>query len=449
MQTAAVGGRLRRRSAAGVVGVLVAMLTATGASATVPAVRSACGPRFTNALPALPWPLHRLDPQAAWPLSRGRNVVVAVIDSGVSDSHVKLAGKILPGRDFVTAGGDGTCDADGHGTAIAGIIAASDTAPDNGARFFGIAPDARILPVRVLPDSKQSTDETLPGRIASAIRYAADSGAGIINLSLTTPDTPALARAVAYARSKDVLMVAAAGNEGGTVRDDQPVFPAAYPGVVAVAGIDRDGKHVTTSTTGDYVAVAAPGLDIDAPATQGNGYVTDVNGGTSFAAAYVSGVAALVRSYAPRLTAPEVARRIRLTADAPPDGQDRAVGFGVVNPYRAVSAELDSHDVLVAPATGAAPALHRPVDPLTGQKRVAAWAASIGAVLAATLLLIAGIRRRNRQTTPAAAAVPGALAGRAGVLDDFVPVVGRRLTIATPATHRPAAPPPPGPGHRS
>jgi membrane-anchored mycosin MYCP len=368
MKAAAVGRGLRRWAAAGVVGAVMAMLSATGASAAVPALRSTCGPSFSNALPALPWPLRRLDPQAAWPLSRGRGVVVAVIDSGVSTHHVKLAGRILPGRDFVDEGGDGTCDADGHGTAIAGIIAASDTAPDNGAPFYGIAPDARILPVRVLPDSKQSTDETLPGRIADAIRWAADNGATIINLSLTTPDTPDLAGAVSYAQSKNVLLVAAAGNEGGTVRDNQPVYPAAYPGVVAVAGVDSDGNHVTTSNTGAYVAVAAPGLNIDAPATRGNGYVTDVNGGTSFAAAYVSGVAALIRAYDPALPASGVARRLRLTADAPPDGHDDEVGFGVVNPYRAVSATLDSHDEKVAPATGTAPTLHKPVDPLADEK---------------------------------------------------------------------------------
>ena len=176
---------------------------------------AACGRTFTDQLSATPWPLQRLRPEAAWPLSRGQGVTVAVIDSGVSRTHVKLAGQVLDGNDFVDPGGPGDCDNDGHGTLVAGLIAGRDT-PES--PFHGVAPDARILPVKVLPDSRPVNNPDMSQRIADAIVWSVEHGASIINLSLTTPDTPDLVNAVKYAASEDVLLVAAAGNNGGSAR---------------------------------------------------------------------------------------------------------------------------------------------------------------------------------------------------------------------------------------
>lgn len=391
-----------------------------------------CGPTFHNKLSHQPWPLSRLQPSAAWPLSRGQHVTVAVIDSGVSRTHPQMAGQVLPGVDFVKPGGKGDCDEDGHGTLVAGIIAARDI---KDSWFSGVAPDARILPVRVLPDSKKYSDPTLPTRIAQAIRYAVRQGADVINLSLTTDDTPQVRSAVEYAVDHNVVVVAAAGNEGGAHQPNKPVYPAAYPGVLGVAGIDQQGRHVSSSNVGWYVDVAAPGYAIEGPAPRGDGYVLDKEGGTSFAAAYVSGVAALVRGYNPTMRASDVVRRIEITADAPAGGRNNEVGYGVVNPYQAVATVLEGVNNRTVTATGEMPPIKPDTDPLGAVKVVAGWSFLVSLFVAVLLLLARPVIRRGRARgwlpavgatdpgTPARAAVPrqrmpstqGRVAGRAAV----------------------------------
>jgi type VII secretion-associated serine protease mycosin len=408
-----------------------------------------CGPSFSDALPRQPWPLQRLQPSAAWPISRGQGVTVAVLDSGVSRAHPKLADQVLPGTDLVQPGGAGDCDNDGHGTLVAGIIAGRDT---RDAPFYGVAPGARILPVRVLPNSQKSTDQTLPKRIAEAIRYAVGQGAKVINMSLVTDATPEVEDAVAFARSRDVVLVAAAGNDGGAQQRDQPVYPAAYDGVLGVAGIDQAGKHVATSNVGAYVDVAAPGYAIEGPAPRGRGYVLDQQGGTSFAAGYVSGVAALIRAYAPTLSASDVMRRIEMTADAPPDGRNNEVGHGVVNPYRAVATLLDPRDSKAAAATGQVPSAGTGADPGISVRRVAAWAFTIGVFLAALLLVSRPVVRRGRERgwrpTPAGRPLAAGPAGGGPSPDPDAAVVGT-VSITSPSVRR-ANEPPSGfeaPGH--
>lgn len=423
----------------------VAGLTA-GPGLAAPPSAPGCGPSYANPLTAMPWPLRRLNPSTAWPLSRGAGVTVAVIDSGVSTTHPKLAGQVLPGMDFIHPGQPGTCDDDGHGTVVAGIIAARD-GTERGTPFYGVAPDAKILPIRVLPNSQKTDDQRLPGRIADAIRWATDSGAKVINLSLTTPPTQSLADAVTYAQSKDVVLVAAAGNEGGTAFGNSALYPAAYPGVVGVAGIGKDGKHVATSNKGSDVAVSAPGVYIEGPAPQGGGYVVEKQGGTSFAAAYVSGVAALVRAYNPSLDAQAVIRRIRLTADPAPYARDVEFGDGVVNPYRAVSAVFDpGTSSLVRSDTPLQPLVV--ADPLAGVKRAALWIAPAGVLVAVLLPLLAALMRRGRGEDEVAV---GPVATTVRLRDDFVPLIGQRLIIGSPSVQRaggagsglpgPAAPP--------
>ncbi|GGM05653.1 type VII secretion-associated serine protease mycosin [Dactylosporangium sucinum] len=369
---------------------------------------AACGPSFGDQLTDTPWPLARLHPEAAWPLSTGVGVTVAVIDNGVSTSHPSLKGQVLPGKNYV-ATGTPDCDLVAHGTFVAGIIAGLKL-PNTG--FYGVAPGARILPIRVVEDDQKSHDTNLPNVIADAINFAVDNGAGVINLSLVTQPTPQLQAAVARALSRNVIVVAAAGNDGASQTGNQPAYPAAYDGVIAVAGVDENDKHVPTSTTGDFVDVAAPGVRIQGPAPQGGGFGLRSSGGTSFAAPYVSGTAALLRAYYPTMTAREIADRITSTADHPPAGRDQEVGYGTVNPYRAVA-------TIQGGGGGAGPAASRasrlgPSAAATKDSHLPAIWTTLGALLLTALVwvgLIAQRAHRRRLGTDAAPAFPPASAG--------------------------------------
>ncbi|MEU1835922.1 type VII secretion-associated serine protease mycosin [Micromonospora chersina] len=383
------GHRIRSvLSGAAVVALLGGLLAAPAPAVAAPACG---GPAGGPAPTAAPWGLTRLDPSAAWRVTKGQGITVAVIDSGVSPAHPLLRGRVLDGEDFnQLPKRAGQCDLVGHGTLIAGIIAGKE---GTGAPFTGIAPEARILPVRVLADNKRAFDESIPAEIGKAIRWAVDHDADVVNLSLVTLDDPALRAAVDYALGKGVILVAAAGNRQEN-QQDQPAYPAAYPGVIAVAGVDENGGHVGSSVAGDYVDIAAPGLNIVGPAPQGAGYRAEPQGGTSFATAYVSGAAALVRAAHPDITPKEVAFRLTHTADNPPDGHNALVGYGVVNPYRAVTSLLGTRS---DPPLGAMPAPAPHSDPLAWQRTVAIWAAAVGAVLAGVLLALRPILVRGRR----------------------------------------------------
>jgi type VII secretion-associated serine protease mycosin len=389
-------------------GVLAAVLVAV-ATFGLPATAAAAPPDGAcrnDAEPArdvitqLPWAQQLLGLDRTWPLSTGAGVTVAVVDSGVDADHPQLQGKVLPGADFFLVGDlPGNFDCVSHGTAAASIIAAS-AAP--GVGFRGVAPDARILPVRItdreLNDSGAATPIN-PGVVADGIRYAADSGASVINLSLSGyGDFTAIRDAVAYAQSKDVLLVAAVGN-----RDDQgqvPSFPASYDGVLGVGSINIEGVRAQGSQVGQYVDLVAPGQDVVAASrVAGHHYWA----GTSFAAPFVSGVAALVRAAYPRLTAPEVAERLTATADPAPGGKNSLeYGAGIVDPYRAVTEELSDREPLAEPAVSP-----KPPDPEA--LRDAAWWADMGvgakigaglvvaAIVVAAILAVALPRARRRR----------------------------------------------------
>jgi type VII secretion-associated serine protease mycosin len=372
-----------------VVAVVAALITVPGAAPASAA--PVCGKPITNELPDTPWPLRRLRPDLVFPLSRGAGVLVAVIDSGVSPNHRALNGRLVPGLDMLAPNTQGFCDEHGHGTLVAGIIAGNFS---SSSAFYGIAPSARILPIRVLRDQQKSFDQDNPQRIANAIRWAVDHGAEVVNLSLVTPRTAELDAAVQYALDKDVVLVAAAGNEGATQQRNEPAYPAAYPGVIAVAGIDENGAHVQTSTPGDYVDIAAPGKNIVGPAANGGGFVSAPEG-TSFAAAYVTGVVALVRAYRPDLNGRQVVDRVLRTADHPAGGWDPDVGFGVVNPYWAVASIAGSAEQAEGEAPVAVAA--RQPDPLADVRQAAIWTVVGGVLFALMLLLAVPVIRRGRQ----------------------------------------------------
>jgi len=414
---------------------------------------NSCGQSRTDQLTETPWPLLRLQPAHAWRLSRGAGVTVAVIDSGVSDQHPKLGGKVLPGKDYTAAGGDPTCDAVGHGTMVAAIIAGKDT-PD--APFSGIAPDAQILPLRVLA-AENTNDPQEPAIVAQAIRdaIASNTGVQVIDLSLEIHNpTKDLADAIQSALDHNIVVVAAAGNEGGGATDGQPVYPAAYPGVIAVAGTDQQDQRVSTSSSGSYVDVAAPGLNIVGPVPRGGGYGQYDQGGTSFAAAYVSGVAALIKACNRSISPAEVADQITWTADHPPQGRNDQVGYGVVNPYQAVASVFGTVRSPQPPLTGKVAVPRDTVDAHATVRHAAAIIAGIALPLAVLILVAAPVVRRGRarhwRAGRAARKKEGPMERRR---DEFSPIVGRAVSITAPATGRagaaqlpPGVRPPPFPG---
>jgi subtilisin family serine protease len=227
----------------------------------------------------------------------------------------------------VTEKGPGDCV--GHGTQVAGIIGAQDQR-SQGVPFLGVAPEARIISVKMAVAARDND----PRWVGEAIRKAADLGAQVINVSSQTPDIAPLRSAVKYAQEKkDVLIVAAAGNITDQKQTPQKAYPAAYPGVVSVGALNQNGTLATFSNAVTPVTVTAPGQAIIS--TYPGGYIGGQDGdGTSLAAPFVAGTAALVRSYNRRLNYLQVKERIEKTADG---GTQQGTGSGVVNPLNAVT----------------------------------------------------------------------------------------------------------------
>ncbi len=250
-----------------------------------------------DALRPQQWAFDAVDFESAWKLSTGAGVTVAVVDTGVLGTHEDLAGSVLPGLDLAADAstydhaGNGEVDPAGHGTHVAGIIAAH---ANNGVGIAGAAPGARILPVRVLDASGSGSSSD----VAEGIIWAADHGARVINLSLGGGPSPGMQIAIQYALSKQVVTFAAAGN---AYQDgNQPTYPAAYPEAVAVAAIDQSLNHASFSNTGSYVDIAAPGDLIWSTYGTGRSQYALMSG-TSMATPYATATAALVLAESPNL----------------------------------------------------------------------------------------------------------------------------------------------------
>ena len=364
--------------------VLACVLAMPMAMATATARASDCAPQpGVRDVTGRPWAQDRLGFQQAWKLSRGDGVVVAVVDSGVDAAHLQLADRVVGSVDLT---GTGPRDCVGHGTAVAGIVAARDMT-SRGIPFVGVAPEARILAIK--QTERQNGDVA---RLAEAIRRAADAGADVINVSVQAGDQPDLKAAVTYAQSKDIVIVAAAGNVQQQDRLVTPAYPANYPGVIAVGSASRDSARSEFSNEATRISVTAPGADITSIWT-GGGYRTDLDG-TSFAAPFVAGVAALVRARFPELDYWQVKRRIEDTADG---GGVAGTGAGMVNPLQAVSAVLaDEPD---APRTPRAVAVAERVEPDRHVRSVAIAVAGGGAgvsfLVVFAAVTIRGGRRRG------------------------------------------------------
>ena len=277
------------------------------------------------------WGLTAIGAPSVWSITRGAGVTVAVIDSG-SGPHPDLDANMEVGRTIfgsIDSAGMSDVDADkGHGTHVAGIIAA---AADNGIGGAGVAPQVRILPIRAL-DSLGSGDSK---DVSKSVRFAVDSGAKVINLSLGGElESPSLTSAIQYAVDRNVLVVAAAGN--GTA-SAAPKWPAASDLTLAVTAVDRTNNVTSFDQRGDYIDLAAPGTSI--LSTARNDYA--LQSGTSMAAAFVSGAAALLFAAQPSITAAQVRDILQRTAtDIGSPGRDTTFGYGLVNMVAAF-AELD------------------------------------------------------------------------------------------------------------
>ena len=345
----------------------------------------------------IPWAQRRLGAARVWDLTTGKGVVVGVIDTGVDATVPQLVGHVLPGVDVVNGQGRADTDCFGHGTFVSGIIAAQ---PRPGTGMAGLAPGATILPIR---QANSSSDGTASG-LAKSIRAAVDGGAKVINMSASAFfPSDELRAAVQYAAARNVVMVTSASNEA---KAGNPVaYPAAYPEVIAVGSVGPDGKRSDFSEVGGFLDLMAPGVGIVSLSRAGQGHVAD--NGTSYAAPFVAATAALVWAYHPQLNAAQVRRRLERTADHPattlPDPQ---VGWGVVNPYNAVSMVLpEEHGAGTdAGRAGQLPAVTwTPPDTSVRDRAITfAFGLAAVAVLVAVLavLLPRGVRRRWR---PAAA----------------------------------------------
>jgi membrane-anchored mycosin MYCP len=456
--------RLVAAAVSGLVVAAVPLATAAPASAVTPPVvdesflpaaappappqrtaqRSECSRAVRRQDP--PGDAHQLDMlnlPKVWPLTRGAGQTIAVIDTGVA--RHRLLPRLMPGGDYVSTG-DGTDDCDGHGTLVAGIIAAAGGNSSAAGEFSGVAPDAALLGIRQSSNKFGPADE--PGAagygdvqtLARAVRAAADLGATVINVSsvaclaATTPDAEArddqaldapalddraLGAALAYAVDvRNAVVVTAAGNVGGPGQcptqnpthpgqpDWQSVDSVASPAwyddlVLTVGSVTADGAPSKFTLAGPWVDVAAPGEHVVSLDPDGDGLVDALPAaagespiaGTSYAAPVVSGIAALVRSRWPHLTARQVMQRIEDTAHRPSAGWDPVVGHGVVDVAAAVSGGPPA-SAAGKPARSVSAPAERPHD--MRPRRIAMAGAGICVAVTVLLAVSASSHRRGR-----------------------------------------------------
>jgi type VII secretion-associated serine protease mycosin len=288
--------------------------------------------------------LQQVNVPRAWDVTKGRGVTVAVLDSGVDTTAPDLSGQVTVGPDYV-AGVDppGYRPPLNHGTYIASLIAGHGQGPGDAQGVVGVAPQAKVLSVRVIPDDTEpgvdayNTRPAYADAIGKGIYYAVRHHASVINMSLgSSQPTAYLRTAVAYALTRKVVVVASAGNNGAFHNFAPYIYPASYPGVIAVAAVNVSGARADFSEQNASVVVSAPGVAV-LGAGPGGEYI-DADG-TSPAAALVSGVAALIRSRYPALSPVLVEQALIDSATRrPPGGYSVEVGFGEVDAAAALTA---------------------------------------------------------------------------------------------------------------
>lgn len=325
---------------------VVAKAAAAAVAATVIALAGAA-PAHADTVRDLEYWLTDYGFTTAWNSSQGEGVTVAIIDTGVSGDVAELRGAVVGGTDVSGLGTpDGQTpvgDDPDHGTLVASLLAGRGTGEGNG--VIGVAPKADLLSASVAFGQDTGAVKSNDDQIAEAVRWAVDNGADVINMSLTrnTRDWPeSWDDAFTYAFENDVVVVAAAGNRGSGT--SEVGAPATIPGVLTVAGVDRDkNASFDASSQGITIAVAAPSEDLVGALPDGSYVQWD---GTSAAAPIVSGLVALIRSEYPDLDAANVIERLIRTAD--PHGQENVpsplYGWGIIDPVEALTADVPEVD---------------------------------------------------------------------------------------------------------
>ncbi|MFD6432904.1 type VII secretion-associated serine protease mycosin [Streptomyces venezuelae] len=351
------------------------------------------------------WALDAMHTGQAWQTTKGRGITVAVLDTGIDAEHPDLEGNVLKGTDMVGFGaGRGDRPWARHGTAMAGIIAGHGHGEGRADGVLGIAPEAKILPVRVILEdgdpARKKARNTRGNALAEGIQWAADHGADVINLSLgddskSAHPEPEEDAAVQYALKKGVAVVASAGNGGE--RGDHISYPAAYPGVIAATAVDENGARASFSTRRWYATVAAPGDDIviaDPDRKYYEGW------GTSAASAFVSGAVALIRAAHPALKPAQIKQLLEDTArDVPSGGRDDSRGFGLIDPAAALDRAGRIEPQGQRTATYGTKYFGRGPDESTSDDGPAAWMGPAAGALGVALLALAVHLWRTRPRT--------------------------------------------------
>lgn len=389
---------------------------ADAASGPVVDAGQQCTPAEQVFVSAPSYLVERLGLEEAWGLSRGQGVTVAVVDSGVEGANAHFADALVPGASTF---GDGSARADddlfGHGTAVAGIIAARMV---DGSGVVGIAPAAKIMPVRAFEsapeDGQSSRDVVGPSAesVAAGIRWAADNGAQIINVSLSDDQSAGLyADAVAYANALGSLVVASAGNRNtadSNLPDPANFYPGEIPGAIAVSGVLKDGTwSAESSYAGPHVDIAAPGQSMPSAYISGGDCVFNGDSASSsYATAVVSGAAALVAARYPDESPDQWAFRLTQSAMrvAPAERSD-TVGWGEVRPAEALALVDDGtlpgpqSPVFAArepkPEETRTISVDPDVDPLDSAREIVGWGFGAAATISVIVLLLARARTRR------------------------------------------------------
>ncbi|MFF3939551.1 type VII secretion-associated serine protease mycosin [Streptomyces phaeofaciens] len=387
---------MSRRTSTRRAGILCCLLA--GSVALLPAA-----PAHADGIRGQQWALDALHTQEAWQTTKGKGITVAVLDTGVEADHPDLDGNVLTGKDMVGFGAkEGDRSWARHGTAMASIVAGHGHGYADGDGVMGIAPEAKILPVRVILEDgdpqRAKARNTRGNALAEGIRWATDHGADVINLSLgddsaSAHPEPAEDEAVQYALKKGAVVVASAGNGGE--KGDHISYPAAYPGVIAATAVDRYGTRASFSTRRWYATVSAPGVDVVIADPDHKYYQ---GWGTSAASAFVSGAVALIKAAHPGLTAAQIKKLLEDTArNAPEGGRDDSRGFGFIDPAAAIRAadDLKPQGLKTVPPGeeyfGAGP------DPAPSDEDTAGWAAPLAGAAGVVLLVAAVVLWRGRR----------------------------------------------------
>ncbi len=397
--------------------------------------------------------LRAIEVPQAWRLTEGKGVTVGVLDTGTDPSAPDLTGSVITGPDYIAG-----LDPPGyqppylHGTYIASIIAGHGSGPGRTEGIIGVAPEAKILAVRVLPDTQEpgfrafGRDARYYDSIARGIFYAVDHGVGVINMSLgSVVPTSDMREAVAFAISRGVVVVASAGNNGaGHAKFTPYVYPAAFTGVISVAAVNASGHRASFSDHNASVLVSAPGVNVPGAGPDGE-YL--IGSGTSPASAFVAGVAALIRAKFPTLTPALVTQAIvASTRRRPRGGYNTSVGFGEVDASAALAAAAR---LTGPPAAGLSPSGYfggGSPGPITVTHRDYPLAA---ALLAIAIMATAGfgltatqLARRHLPRYRPDGTTPQRLGRREEVAWPAATATGPQSAWPPPAWPPPASPPP-------